>query len=342
MAMQCVRRHAATVRLLMLHTAVLLGYSPKGVLLGDNMRAFRVLAMATIMVAFAGCSLPPPCRSISEACTATTDCCGQLVCNSGLCASPSACRSSGQACAVTSDCCMGSTCVSGVCTAPSTKTVLSACQAWVDWVVTCPGVTATKQDGYAQCQTKICGACSTNTAACITAFDSCRDCYKVQHSSNCGNSNGPPLCSPAPTCNSAGEACTSTSCCTGLTCSAGKCAMPGSGCSGKACTTSAGCCTGYTCSRFNPRCVTASNLGLGEPCTSDTQCASGLCSDYCTKYCTTTSDCGSTAMYCIDTTIGFACVPYCKYNSDCAVYGGTNTCKMGVDSNGVTLPCCLG
>lgn len=110
-------------------------------------------------------------------------------------------------------------------------------------------------------------------------------------------------------------------------------------CAGRACLTSASCCDNFTCSRFGKTCQAARNLQLGEPCAQDAQCASGLCASYCTKGCSVTAQCGA-ANYCLATASGYACIPFCQNNADCAIYGNA-TCQAGEDPDGLPLKGCF-
>jgi hypothetical protein len=101
------------------------------------------------------------------------------------------------------------------------------------------------------------------------------------------------------------------------------------------------CCKGLTCGRFSKNCTIAANLAIGEPCTSNGQCASGRCLNYCTKPCSSTLEFGS-ANYCLDTAQGFLCVPFCKGNTDCAVFGLGITCQGSKDPGGLSLNGCFG
>lgn len=111
-------------------------------------------------------------------------------------------------------------------------------------------------------------------------------------------------------------------------------------CANKACATSAGCCDGFTCSRFGRICRAGKNLVTGEACTDDAQCISRSCSGYCTKACAKTADCGP-ANYCLDSAEGFQCIPFCRNNADCAVYGPDTTCQTAMDPAGLNLHGCF-
>jgi hypothetical protein len=83
-------------------------------------------------------------------------------------------------------------------------------------------------------------------------------------------------------------------------------------------------------------------LGIGDPCTANSQCSSGICGGWCSAACSWESDCdgryssgkNANGFYnaCIKSTAGqFYCFPRCNATSDCAKYPGT-TCKSATNT----------
>lgn len=55
------------------------------------------------------------CRSTTEACAVTADCCDSLICTNNVCTPPATCRAANAACAVTADCCNPLVCLANRC-----------------------------------------------------------------------------------------------------------------------------------------------------------------------------------------------------------------------------------
>jgi hypothetical protein len=101
-------------------------------------------------------------------------------------------------------------------------------------------------------------------------------------------------------------------------------------------------------------CMAASFCGLrgvGDPCTSPSQCASGSCQGWCEETCSASDNlCRSTSSslqnsegfynWCFATSSGTSCFPGCSTTDDCAVYGAAYTCKMATDVTGFTAKAC--
>ena len=92
--------------------------------------------------------------------------------------------------------------------------------------------------------------------------------------------------------------------------------------------------------------------GVGDPCTSGSQCASGSCDGWCLASCSATDAICESAPgelmnangfynWCFATSGGgAACFPGCTTNSDCTIYGAGYTCQSAADVNGFTTRVC--
>ena len=91
--------------------------------------------------------------------------------------------------------------------------------------------------------------------------------------------------------------------------------------------------------------------GVGDPCASDSECASGSCAGWCQELCSAADALCESAPgslrnaqgfynWCFDTSSGAACFPGCSTNSDCTVYGPAYTCQSGPDATGYTAKAC--
>ena len=86
--------------------------------------------------------------------------------------------------------------------------------------------------------------------------------------------------------------------------------------------------------------------GVGDPCSADSECASGSCNDWCQATCGVgNSSCDSTPSRpsnsqdqtnsCVLTQANtYSCFPGCVTNSDCSVYGTSYTCQIVSDVDG--------
>lgn len=160
-----------------------------------------------------------------------------------------------------------------------------------------------------------------------------------------GNCYTTPADCKAATCSNSGQKCAlSTDCCGDLICKTGTCAAAGPACTKTAqpCSSDT-CCAGLTCSRFSLSCKLATGLALGEPCTSNVQCASNQCRGWCTRGCTTNAVCTDVTL-CIPTNQGKICAPWCGTGSNtrCSVYGAGTTCQATQDVDGTSQAVCLG
>src|SRR5262245_55480592 len=137
----------------------------------------RIVLMAVLIVGACGGGggdkgPGPTCRSATEACAVTGDCCSSLICTNNVCTAAPTCRAATQACAVTADCCSSLICTNNVCTAaPTCRAASTACATTADCCS--PLVCLTNR-----CQTAppadVCGdgICSGNE----TTTSCCRDC----------------------------------------------------------------------------------------------------------------------------------------------------------------------
>lgn len=91
--------------------------------------------------------------------------------------------------------------------------------------------------------------------------------------------------------------------------------------------------------------------GVGDPCTSSSECASGSCDGWCQESCSVADALCESAPgslrnaqgfynWCFDTSSGAACFPGCSTNSDCTVYGLAYTCQSAPDVTGHTTKVC--
>ena len=101
-------------------------------------------------------------------------------------------------------------------------------------------------------------------------------------------------------------------------------------------------------------CMAASFCGLagvGDPCDTGSDCATGVCDAWCQEACTASDAiCASTPSslrnaqgkynWCFDTGSGAACFPGCSTTSDCTVYGTGYTCQSAPDVTGYTTSVC--
>lgn len=142
---------------------------------------------------------------------------------------------------------------------------------------------------------------------------------------------------PQPGCRSTGQPCAlSGDCCSWLVCQFGACTAPSTCRSrGSTCASTADCCPGLVCPRYGATCALGA---LGDPCRTDDDCASAWCLGYCTMPCSSHGQCGGTN-YCLETTQGFLCVPFCSSYSDCLVYGAS--CATSTDPDGLPLSGCF-
>jgi hypothetical protein len=83
--------------------------------------------------------------------------------------------------------------------------------------------------------------------------------------------------------------------------------------------------------------------GLGAPCSSDSDCASGYCddADWCSRICTSDADCNNGTV-CISTTSGSNyCFPTCGQDTDCSVYDDdVLSCTGATDVSGQSTFIC--
>ena len=91
--------------------------------------------------------------------------------------------------------------------------------------------------------------------------------------------------------------------------------------------------------------------GVGDPCTSASECASGSCDGWCQESCGVGDAlCSSTPgslknaqgfyNWCFGTSSSAECFPGCSTTSDCTVYGAGYTCQSGTDVTGFTTKAC--
>jgi len=113
------------------------------------------------------------------------------------------------------------------------------------------------------------------------------------------------------------------------------------------------CCVAVT-GQTRGACVSASFCGLagvGDPCASGSECASGSCDGWCQESCSAADNICASAPgsvrnaqgfynWCFDTSGGAGCFPGCTTNSDCTVYGPAYTCQSGTDVTGFTARVC--
>jgi hypothetical protein len=104
-------------------------------------------------------------------------------------------------------------------------------------------------------------------------------------------------------------------------------------------------------SQSQPQPPPQANKGIGDVCTSNSECASGMCAGWCTAACSPTnagcygSHAGNVANqfgevnWCMATTNGDFCFAACTNPSDCSNYPGT-TCKQGMSVDGHSVSVC--
>jgi hypothetical protein len=101
----------------------------------------------------------------------------------------------------------------------------------------------------------------------------------------------------------------------------------------------------FTTGSTEPPPTNTTPLGVGSACTSNAQCASGVCSGWCTAGCSQNTDCGINSYgqldWCIEDAASIdSCFPGCETNADCAVYGSNVICQPATATNGSSTLVC--
>ncbi len=210
----------------------------------------------------AGCA--GVCNSLQAACSATSPCCTDLVCQSGTCLSPpgSSCTASEPGVLFPNPCTSGYACISGTC-----QTCIpngGACSAAGECCggLACNGTT---------CGQPTCGAYGQSCTPGGTSAGTCCGDGTLSCDANQGNicvvSNGASCI--------AGQKCVTGDQCTNGLC--GSCAAYGAYCGG-----GATCCSGLTCDSLTNNCY----LSYDEPCGAQQcaypySCSAGFCTQSC-------------------------------------------------------------
>ena len=188
------------------------------------------------------------------------------------------------------------------------------------------------------------------TATCSFSFSNttCEACFQANCTQSCDACSGDPACKTAVDCmiKCNGDSACESACTTNLSSASNGRLMAllgNEGCIAKSCNVACG--------------VGSSAAGIGDPCSSDSECASGLCANggsgpgWCSRTCSKNTDCASSSssitdshgelVWCLETTGGqYACFPGCSSSSQCSSWYGAGSCVTGTAVNGATASVC--